>query len=85
MSRSPRRHAFADSLGERPVQNANAAGAIIEGCHYWLMVANNSKQYQNGKTLDVVSILVFDATGKRVAYGTGPAVDGDVTIASTSN
>lgn len=63
----------------------NAAGVVIEGCHYWLMMANNNNQFQNGKTPDIVSILVFDATGKRVAYGTGPTVDGDVTIAGTSN
>ena len=62
-----------------------ALGVAIEGCHYWLMMANNNNQFQNGKTLDVVSLLVFDATGKRVAYGTGPVVDGDVTIAGTSN
>jgi hypothetical protein len=43
------------------------------------MVANNNNQYQNGKTLDVVSILVFDATGQARRLWHGPAVDGDVT------
>jgi hypothetical protein len=37
------------------------------------------------QTADVVSFLVFDGTGKRIAYGTGPLVDGDIKVAPTGN
>jgi hypothetical protein len=55
----------------------------ISGCRYWLMLADNSR-YQDG-TPDVVGFLVFDGAGVRVAYGTGPVVDGDISVAPTSN
>ena len=53
------------------------------GCRYWLMLADNKREGEEG-TPDVISFLVYDRTGKRVAYGTGPVSKGDVTISATS-
>jgi hypothetical protein len=36
-------------------------------------------------TPDIVSFLIFDGAGKRMAYGTGPVVDGDLEVTDTSN
>ena len=61
-----------------------AAGAQgeIRGCRFWMIAADNSK---NGKgTPDVVGFLVFDGTGARVAYGTGPVVKGDIHVTPSS-
>jgi hypothetical protein len=55
----------------------------VSGCRYWLMLADNGPE--NDGTPDVVGFLVFDGTGVRVAYGTGPVVDGDIVVAPTSN
>jgi hypothetical protein len=65
----------------------SAAGVAVP-CHYWLMVADNrnpSNPNGPGHTPDIVSFLVFDANGKRIAYGTGPVVEGDVRVAPTGN
>jgi hypothetical protein len=51
----------------------------LSGCRYWLMMADN-KSIKEEQTPDVISFLVYDRNGKRVAYGTGPVVKGDVTI-----
>jgi hypothetical protein len=56
----------------------------LNGCRYWLMIANNRKAGGQG-TPDIVSFLAFDGTGKRVAYGTGPVTDGDLDVADTAN
>jgi len=58
--------------------------ANVRGCHYWLMAVNNVPGHPVGKTYDVVSFLILDETGKRVAYGTGNVVDGDLKILSTN-
>ncbi len=50
------------------------------GCSLWLLAANNKKREAKG-TPDVISFVVFDRYDKRVAYGTGPVVKGDVEIA----
>ena len=50
---------------------------------YWLMLADNTGE-GGEQTPDVISFLVYDRNGKRVAYGTGPVRQGDVTITSTS-
>ena len=49
------------------------------GCRYWLMLADN-KRASEKETPDVSSFLIFDSNGKRVAYGTGPVIKGDVAI-----
>jgi hypothetical protein len=64
--------------------NGRCKAEGVRGCRYWLMIANNKKAGVAG-TPDVVSFLVFDGTGKRVAYGTGPLADGDLEVAATGN
>ncbi len=64
--------------------NGRCKAEGIRGCRYWLMIANNRRPGAQG-TPDVVSFLVFDGTGKRVAYGTGPVADGDLEVAATGN
>jgi hypothetical protein len=56
----------------------------IDGCRYWLMIADNQKDGAQA-TPDVVSFLVFNGIGQRIAYGTGPVSDGDLDVAATSN
>jgi hypothetical protein len=45
----------------------------------------NSNQPRDGTTPDIVGFLLFDGTGKRVGYGTGPVLpeSGDVNVAPT--
>jgi hypothetical protein len=50
---------------------------------FWLLLADNSSKEQKEGTPDVVSFLAFDAQGNRVAYGTGPVVDGDIVVMPT--
>ena len=62
--------------------NGRCKAERIRGCRYWMMLADNKRAGAEG-TPDVVGFLVFDATGKRVAYGTGPVAKGDISIAAT--
>src|SRR5262245_9043144 len=57
----------------------------ITGCRYWLLIADNKRAEDRGGTPDVISFLVFDKAGKRMAYGSGPVLDGDIDVADTSN
>jgi hypothetical protein len=50
----------------------------VVGCRFWLMVADN------GAEQDVVSFLIFDGKGHRVAYGTGQ-LNGSVNVMPTAN
>ncbi len=54
------------------------------GCHYWITLANNKNEDQDG-TPDIVGFLVLAGFGNRIAYGTGPVVEGDIYVAPTSN
>ena len=56
----------------------------VRGCHYWLMAVDNVPGAPLGKTFDVVSFLILDENGKRVAYGTGNVVDGDLKIGAAN-
>ena len=56
-------------------------GVVIQGCRYWLMLADNSRALDG--TPDVIGFLIMDGNGKRVAYGTGPIVKGDIVVAPT--
>ena len=51
-------------------------------CHVWLMIADNRPVNSTG-TPDVIGVLVVDKTGKRITYGTGPIVSGDIAVAAT--
>lgn len=64
--------------------NGRCKAAQVRGCRYWLMLADNQSSNQEG-TPDVIGFLVFNALGQRMAYGTGPVLEGDITIAPTVN
>jgi hypothetical protein len=53
------------------------------GCRYWIMLVDN-KRAREEQTPDIISFLIYDRTGKRVAYGSGPVVKGDVIISPTA-
>ncbi len=64
--------------------NGRCRTAQVRGCRFWLMLADNKPGTQEG-TPDVIGFLVFNALGQRMAYGTGPVAEGDITVAPTSN
>lgn len=57
----------------------NTQAPPIPGCRYWIMFADNSHS-PLPPTPDLISFLVFDKSGKRVAYGTGPLASGHVAV-----
>lgn len=64
--------------------SVDSSGPPIPGCRYWIMFANNNSASPFGQgTPDVVSFLVFNKAGQRVAYGTGPVVRGHISVAPT--
>jgi hypothetical protein len=66
--------------------NGRCKAEAAPGCRFWLMVANNREANATDKsTPDIVSFLVFNGTGQRVAYGPGPVLKGDIKVAATSN
>jgi hypothetical protein len=67
----------------------SAAGSTAQTpCRYWIMFADNKKPVTTvpppTSTPDIISFLVFDKTGKRIAYGTGPVVQGNIDVSATS-
>jgi len=52
----------------------------IKGCRYWVLIADNGPD-----TPDIVSFLVFDGTGKRVAHAAGQVGAGDLKVQSNGN
>jgi hypothetical protein len=59
----------------------STGGPAVPGCRYWILFADNShSQPGTPPTPDVISFLVFDKSGKRVAYGTGPVAVGHVAV-----
>jgi hypothetical protein len=64
--------------------NGRCRAEKVKGCHYWLMAVDNVRGHPVGKTFDVVSFLILDEKGIRVAYGTGNVVDGDLRIGSAN-
>jgi hypothetical protein len=64
--------------------NGRCKAEAAVGCRFWLMIANNRPNVEKG-TPDIVSFLVFDGAGQRVAYGTGPVVKGDIHVTPTAN
>jgi hypothetical protein len=55
-------------------------GTTPLGCRFWLLIANNKKPNEQGAA-DVASFVVYDRNGNRIAYGTGPLVEGDIEVA----
>jgi hypothetical protein len=68
-------------MGRCDVESVNEA---YRGCHYWITLADNGYLDEN-KTPDIVGFLVLDGNGKRIAYGTGPVVRGDIYVSPTGN
>ncbi|HWP45795.1 MAG TPA: hypothetical protein VNM22_01415 [Candidatus Limnocylindrales bacterium] len=46
----------------------------IPGCRFWLMLVDNKEES------DMISFLIVDGAGKRIAYGTGSLKAGDIGI-----
>ena len=65
--------------------NGRCRAGEVRGARFWMMIANNKSPESQTRTPDIVSFLVVDETGKRVAYGTGPVVSGDIKIDPTPN
>jgi hypothetical protein len=61
--------------------NGRCKAGEISGCRFWMTIADNKGTDQKERTPDVIGFLMFDGTGKRVAYGTGPVVEGDIRVA----
>lgn len=65
------------------------ADKLEGGGRIWMMFVDNNKvvkiepPYRTQRTPDIISFLVFDKNGKRMAYGTGPVVSGDIIIEGT--
>jgi hypothetical protein len=64
--------------------NGRCKADNVNGCRFWMLIADNKREDARG-TPDIISFLVFDGTGKRVAYGTGPVIKGDITVQPTGN
>ena len=64
--------------------NGRCKAERVLGCRFWLMIADNKRANEKG-TPDVIGVLVFNGAGERVAYATGPVVEGDITVAPTSS
>ena len=60
--------------------NGRCEAAGVQGCRYWLTLADNGK-LSSKDTPDIVGFLILDGSGNRVAYGTGPLADGDIVVA----
>jgi hypothetical protein len=67
-------------MGKCVVKSENTR---LEGCHYWIKLANNGEGEKG--TPDIISFLVLDGNGKRIAYGSGPVKYGDIYVAATPN
>jgi hypothetical protein len=66
--------------------NGRCTKAGIKGCRFWMMITDNRfSTTSTSGTPDIVSFLVFDMTGKRVAHGTGSVVSGAFTVRDTGN
>jgi hypothetical protein len=69
--------------GGKHTPTAYFAGHCTVGGHtgfrVWVTIADNRRRGAAG-TEDVVGFLVLNSAGNRVAYGTGPVVQGDVEV-----
>ena len=73
--------------GQCMAQTGSSGGTVVTTpCHFWILFAHTggpNDSTANGGP-DIVSFLVFDKTGKRIAYATGPVTSGSGTIIVTS-
>ena len=63
----------------------SASGAEPTPCHYWIMFAHNNTEPSAKDVPDIVSFLVLDKAGHRLAYGTGPLNQGTIVVSPTGN
>ncbi|HWT01955.1 MAG TPA: hypothetical protein VN256_17030 [Pyrinomonadaceae bacterium] len=63
--------------------NGRCQAQNVPGCRFWAMLADNKPV--GAGTPDIVSFLIFNGSGERVAYGTGPVVQGNIEVEDTSN
>jgi hypothetical protein len=49
----------------------------IAGCRFWLMLVDNGRDSGAG---DIISFVVIDGAGRRLAYGTGTLTTGEIRI-----
>lgn len=49
----------------------------FKGYRFWMMLVDNSEEKG---TPDIIGFLIFDGRGIRIGYGTGPIVDGDISV-----
>jgi hypothetical protein len=67
---------------------ATSAGGPSTACHYWIMFVDNKQPLTPvpvPTTPDIISFLVVDKSGKRIAYGTGPVTAGNLDITGNGN
>jgi len=64
--------------------NGRCEAREVKGCRFWMTIADNQREGAK-RTPDIVGFLVMNGAGKRMAYGTGPLVEGDIQVAGTSN
>jgi hypothetical protein len=56
----------------------------LQGCRFWILIANNKRdENEQGGTPDIVSFIIFDRAGKRIAYGTGPVESGNFDVSAS--
>ncbi len=70
-------------ISGRCIVESEGEDANVDGAQFWVMIADNTRDNQG--TPDIVSFLIIDKTGKRIAYGTGPVADGDIEVKDTPN
>jgi len=66
-------------------QNDSEPGPLPVGCRFWMLLVDNEHPdlphtSNNSPTPDIVSFIIYDREGSRIAYGTGPVVQGDIKI-----
>jgi hypothetical protein len=57
----------------------NEHATTPKGCRFWILIANNKKAQEHG-TPDIMSFIVYDRNGMRIAYGSGPATEGNIEV-----
>jgi hypothetical protein len=70
------------SIGQAMTPTVFVSGPCLgggrNGCQFWLMLVDNGRDRSKGSHL--VAFLVTDKSGKRLAYGAGPVLEGDLSI-----
>jgi len=71
--------------GECMAETESLPGAVTRTpCHFWILFADTGgNDTSAAQGLDIVSFLVFDKSGNRIAYATGPVITGSGGIAVT--